>query len=213
MFALTIIFEILFTINFVLYWSIILKVQNLKIKNYYKKAFPIIWACCGVLILVPTSNIIQFIFNKNFSYFQDLWTWFLVLGVIFIIAGFKIISMVKKLYKKKTINIKGSKLVEKGIYSIIRHPLYLSWFLIFIGFSFIFDSTLTIIFLPIFIILLEIQTFLEEKFILIPIFGKKYQEYKKKTPFRLIPRPYIYIFVILAVIVVYIGFYNFVLKS
>lgn len=209
MYILTIIFEILFIVNMIIFWSITLKSKSVKLKNYYRTIFPIIWTCCAILILFPTSNIIQFIFNENFSYFQDLWTWFLVLGTILIIAGFRVVYMAKKHHKAKV--GKRKELITNGIYSIIRHPIYLSWFLIFIGFSFIFDSILTMIFLPLFIVLLEIHVILKEKFILLPSFGKFYLEYKKKTPFRLVPRPYSYIFMILAVVVVYIGFYNFVL--
>ena len=209
---LTIFFEILFLINLVLYWVIALKVKNstAQIQYYYKKIFPIIWTCCLVFIILLTSNIIQFIFRENFSFFQDFWSWFVILGIIFIFAGFKIASMAKKLFKVK---ITESRLIRKGVYSIIRHPIYLSWLLIFMGFSFIFDSYITLIFLPVFSILLEIHSILKERYILIPAFGKNYHEYKNKTPFRLLPYPYNYIFIILAVIVVYIGFFNFFLKG
>jgi len=201
---LTIFFEILFLVNLVLYWVIILKVKSstAKIQYYYEKIFPIIWTCCLVFIILLTSNIIQFISGENFSYFQDFWSWFIILGTIFIIAGFKIASMAKKLFKVRVVRVTESKLIKKGIYSVIRHPIYLSWLLIFMGFSFIFDSYITLIFLPVFSILLEIHSILEERYILIPVFGKNYHEYKNKTPFRLLPQPYKYIFMILVVIVV-----------
>ncbi|MFW9771261.1 MAG: methyltransferase family protein [Candidatus Thorarchaeota archaeon] len=213
MVILTIIFEILFIINFPLYWAITLKVKQVKIKKYYTKFFAILWTIFIIFILLLTSNIIQFIYKENLSYFQDFWAWFLILGIIFIIAGFKITSIARKLSKEKVSKPKDSKLTKYGIYKIIRHPNYLSWFLIFIGFSFIFDSFLTIVFVPIFIILLESHAILEEKYILIPFYGNEYLDYKKKTPFRLVPRPYSYVFIILAVVIVYIGFYNFILKN
>ncbi|MFX0031827.1 MAG: methyltransferase family protein [Candidatus Hodarchaeota archaeon] len=212
---LTIFFEILFLVNLILYWFIILKVKSstAKIHYYCKKIFPIVWTCCLVFIILLSSNIIQFVFKENFSYFQDLWSWFIILGTVFIIAGLKIASMAKKLFKVKAVRVNGLKLIKKGIYSVIRHPIYLSWLLIFMGFCFVFDSYITLIFLPVFSILLEIHSILEERYILIPAFGKKYHEYKNKTPFRLLPQPYNYIFMILAVIVVYIGFFNFLLKG
>ncbi|MFX0018502.1 MAG: methyltransferase family protein [Candidatus Hermodarchaeota archaeon] len=190
---------------------IFIKIKNphSKIKRLYEKVFPIFWIFSLIPILIINSSLLQFIFNENISYFQEIWIWFLILGIIIVIIGIRIASMAMKSYKG--INVKESKLIKSGIYSVIRHPVYLSWSLIFMGFSFSFDSFLAILFNPILTVLLEIHCILEEKFILIPNFGEEYLEYRKKVPFRLFSPPYNYLLIIISLIVVYIGFLNFIL--
>jgi len=211
----TIILEILFSINLILYWTIFIKIKNLsaKIKRYYKKIFPILWIFSLFPILIINSSLLQFIFNENISYFQEIWIWFLILGITFIIIGIRIASMAMKRYKVKVIDVKESKLIKTGIYSVIRHPVYLSWVLIFMGCSFAFDSFFAILFIPILTVLLEVHCILEEKYILIPNFGEEYLRYKQKVPFRLFSPPYSYLLIIISLIVIYIGLLNFVLGN
>lgn len=215
MIVLTIILEILFSFNLILYWTIFIKIESphAKLKRYYKKVFPVIWISSLIPILIINSSLLRFIFNENISYFQDIWLWFLILGIIFVIIGIRIASMAMKRYNVKVIDVKESKLIKTGIYSIIRHPVYLSWVLIFIGCSFAFDSFLAILFIPILILLLEFHCILEEKYILIPNFGEEYLEYKKKIPFRLFSPPYNYLLIIIFLIVIYIGLLNFILGN
>ncbi|MFX0179656.1 MAG: methyltransferase family protein [Candidatus Hodarchaeota archaeon] len=190
-----------------------IKNQHAKIKRYYKKAFPIIWILSLIPILIINSSLLQVIYSENISYFQEIWIWFLILGIVFIIIGIRIASMAMKIYKVNVINFKESKLIKTGIYSVIRHPIYLSWVLIFMGCSFAFDSFLAILFIPILIVLLEIHCILEEKYILLPNFGEEYREYKKKIPFRIFSPPYNYLLIIISFVVIYIGLLNFVLGN
>ncbi len=50
---------------------------------------------------------------------------------------------------------------------------------------------------------------IEEKLILIPKYGKIYENYIKKTPNRIIPTPLNLLLIIITVIIVYVGFLNF----
>ena len=59
-----------------------------------------------------------------------------------------------------------------------------------------------------FFILIELLCSLEEKYLLTSKFEKIYDQYKKKIPYRLISPPYNYIFIIMGIIVAYIGFLN-----
>ena len=215
MIVLTIILEILFSFNLILYWTIFIKIESphAKLKRYYKKVFPVIWTSSLIIILFINSSLLQFIFSENISYFREIWIWFLILGITFVIIGVRIASMAMKRYKVNVIDAKESKLIKTGIYSVIRHPVYLSWVLIFMGCSFAFDSFLAILFIPILTVLLEIHCILEEKYILIPNFGEEYLAYKKKIPFRLFSPPYSYLLIIISLIVIYIGFLNFVLGN
>ena len=79
----------------------------------------------------------------------------------------------------------------QGIYSIVRHPLYLGNFLIFLG-PFIFTGNIygIVIFILIFWVYYERIMFAEEAF-LMDQFKDKYQEWSLKTP-AIIPNPILY---------------------
>ena len=49
---------------------------------------------------------------------------------------------------------------------------------------------------------------LEENLILIPKFGKNYEDYKRKTPHRIIPTPMNLLLIIMALVIAYVGFLN-----
>jgi protein-S-isoprenylcysteine O-methyltransferase Ste14 len=210
----TISLELVFIVNLTLYWFSYLNNEKIpKFHQFYKRIFPYIWTISLVGILILNSYFLQIIFPANFSYFQDLWIWFLLLGIVFILVGFKIISMVRKLFKVKVLSENDSKLITSGPYSLVRHPIYLAWILILTGWSFILDSPLAILFIPFLITSLHIQCIYEEKHILIPKYGESYLRYAEKIPYRLFSPPYNYLAIIIAIIVLYIGFVNFILPK
>jgi len=96
-----------------------------------------------------------------------------------------------------------------GIYGILRHPMYTAQILGFIGVSFICDSLYAVLIIPIIIVCLGCEAYLEERLLLIPRFGDKYVMYKNNNPNRLFPQPYNYFLFIIGIFVVYIGFLNF----
>ncbi len=79
------------------------------------------------------------------------------------------------------------KLVKTGLYAHVRHPMYLSEPLIFIGFILLTFSLISIIPLVIYVILFRSVMNFEEKE-LEKIFGQAYLDYKKKV-LRWLPRP------------------------
>ncbi len=197
--------------NYILYWIIFLRSKDTETKfwNIYKKIYGTLWAF--PLISIPIINSGFFTgFNNQESYFKnfEIWILFLILGIIFIIAGIKLETMFKNKREyiadgKVTINIKGA-------FEIMRHPKYAFWALIFLGLAFIFDSFISLILAPFFILLLELQSFLEEKYIFIPKYGKKrMSSYKKNTPYRIFPTPYNGLLILIAIFVIYIGVLNF----
>jgi len=133
----------------------------------------------------------------------------LILGIIFVALGLKINSNANKLLKHEEHDKDMTRLITNGIYKIMRHPLYSAWIIIFIGLTFIFDSFVSLIICPFLIVLVEIESYFEEEKILIKKFGTKYEDYKLKVPSRLFPQPYNYILIILTIILIYIGFINY----
>ena len=210
----TLILEFIFIVNILLFWLILLKASEYpSLQVFYKGIFPYIWTISLVGPLILNSNFLKFLFPTNFSYLQDLWIWFLMLGIVFIIIGIKIISTVRKLFKVEVLSADESKLITSGPYAVVRHPLYLAWALIFTGWSFILDSPLVILYVPIFIIFLNLHSVFEERYILIPSYDNLYQLYCKKVPYRMFSPPYNYIAIIIGIIVIYIGLANFIFPS
>jgi protein-S-isoprenylcysteine O-methyltransferase Ste14 len=204
------ILELVFIVNILLFWwTFSRKDEYPRVQIFYKKIFPYIWTITLLSTLILNSSIFQFIFPSNCSYLQGVWLWFIMLGIVFILVGFKIISMVRKLFKLDVVSSSDSKLITTGPYSFVRHPVYLAWVLIFMGWSFILDSPLAIVFIPILILFLEIHSTYEEKHILIPKYGEAYIHYCRKVPYRMFSPPYNYAVIIIGIIVAYLGLANF----
>ena len=89
-------------------------------------------------------------------------------------------------YLSRTIEVqKGQKVVDTGLYSIVRHPMYSVTLLLFISMPLILGSLISLIiflFYP-FIIAARIKS--EEEFLEKELEG--YKEYKNKVKYRLIP--------------------------
>lgn len=89
-------------------------------------------------------------------------------------------------YLSRTITVqKGQKVIDTGLYSIVRHPMYLATILMFLAIPFVLGSVFSfIIFLTYpFIIAKRIKN--EEKVLEKELKG--YIEYKKKVKYRIIP--------------------------
>jgi len=83
--------------------------------------------------------------------------------------------------------LEKQELVTTGIYGIIRHPLYLGNILFATGWALVFKAAYALLFTPILAIGYLAVAFFEERE-LEKEFGEKYREYKKRVPWRLIPK-------------------------
>ena len=89
-------------------------------------------------------------------------------------------------FLSRTIEVKSNqKLIDKGLYGIIRHPMYLATIFLFLSMPLLLDSVISfIIFLVYpFIIIKRIKN--EEQVLEKELHG--YKEYKNKVKYRLIP--------------------------
>ncbi|MFH1528277.1 MAG: isoprenylcysteine carboxylmethyltransferase family protein [Bacteroidota bacterium] len=71
--------------------------------------------------------------------------------------------------------------VEKGIYKCLRHPQYLAYMLLVLGFSFVSQHIVIIVLSVISIFLFYLHSIDEEKF-LVHKFGSEYEQYCSKVP-------------------------------
>ena len=205
-------FILLFTFisSLIIYWVIHLKVEdkNNKLVKIFYNLYSIIWAFTLITMPILNSSFLRFYFPENLSYFKSYWILFTLLGIVFIILGINFARRANQLKKNKLINENNSKLITSGVFRIIRHPIYSAWTIIFFGIALISDSLVSLIFCPIILLILEIHASIEEKLVLIPRYGNNYDNFKEKSPSRIIPTPLNLLLVIITMIIVYVGFLN-----
>ena len=112
-----------------------------------------------------------------------------ILGFVLLLSGasLRIVSRRQLQDDFKYTVVKPKHLVTTGIYGVIRHPLYVAIFLMWLGSSFALGSAYGIIatfacVLP--ALLLRVH---HEEALLRRAFGKKYDAYSRRTP-RFVPR-------------------------
>lgn len=100
-----------------------------------------------------------------------------ILSYIFIGGGFMMLSKAwDKLYKAQKQHI----LATTGLYASIRHPQYVGFMLIMVGFILQWPTILTIIMFPLLVFMYTKLAISEEKE-MEKEFGKQYLDYKRKT--------------------------------
>jgi protein-S-isoprenylcysteine O-methyltransferase Ste14 len=94
--------------------------------------------------------------------------------------------MIQNEYLLRTIEVeKEQKLIDTGLYSIVRHPMYFSVLLIFLSIPLILGSLYGFYIFLVFPIVLIIRIKNEEKILLKELPG--YSKYKFKVKYKLIP--------------------------
>lgn len=111
-----------------------------------------------------------------------------IIGIPITIFGliFRVYPMLylKKL-KTTTAVGKVNKLIVTGPYRIMRHPQYFGGIILILGWFLIWGAIYCLYLFPLFIFLIYIQAFIEEKYILEKEFGKEYLNYKKNVTMML----------------------------
>ena len=79
-----------------------------------------------------------------------------------------------------------SRLVARGIYATIRHPIYLGSILLAFGLAFLFRSSFAILYAPVAAVLFAWLAMTEEKDLL-EAFDEAFDAYQRKTVYRLLP--------------------------
>ena len=113
--------------------------------------------------------------------------------VVFIASGIFLLAYIlyaevlrENTYLSRTVEVqKGQKVIDTGLYGIVRHPMYAATLLLFLSMPLVLGSVYAfVIFLAYpFIIVKRLKS--EEAFLEENLEG--YREYKKKVPYRLIP--------------------------
>lgn len=115
-------------------------------------------------------------------------TWAMTIGAVAFLAAYVLYAEVlrENTYLSRTIEVQeNQKVVDTGLYGIVRHPMYSVTLLLFISMPIVLGSVFA---LPIFMVypfIIAKRIKDEEEFLLQELEG--YAEYKKKVKYRLIP--------------------------
>ena len=110
-----------------------------------------------------------------------------ITSIIFII-GYGIFAEVlrENTYLSRTIKVeKDQQLIDKGLYKIVRHPMYFATILMFLSMPLILGSIFSFIVFLMYIPLIALRAVNEEKVLEKELNG--YTDYKKKVKYRIIP--------------------------
>lgn len=89
-------------------------------------------------------------------------------------------------YLFKTIKVEeGQKVVDKGLYGIVRHPMYSATIFLFLSMPLILGSLISFFIFLLYPVLMIIRTLNEEKVLINELNG--YKEYTKKVKYRIFP--------------------------
>jgi protein-S-isoprenylcysteine O-methyltransferase Ste14 len=119
---------------------------------------------------------------------SDVPMWLVLVSLTVMICGYVmfIIVMLQNRYASRIIEIQNEqKLIDTGLYSIVRHPMYLSATILYLPSSIVLGSYFALIPMLLLPFLLAFRIKNEEKVLLAGLPG--YEEYIKKIRYRMIP--------------------------
>lgn len=109
--------------------------------------------------------------NPHFGPFHLISTLFIGGGFILLSSAWKVLFEAQK----------SSTLAATGIYSRIRHPQYVAFVAIMLGFLFQWPTILTLIMFPI-LVFMYVKLARREEKESVAVFGKEYEDYMEKVP-------------------------------
>ncbi len=115
-------------------------------------------------------------------------TWLMITAAAVFLIGYAMYAEVMRenAYLSRTVEVQeGQKVVDTGLYGMVRHPMYLATLLMFVPMPLILQSLWGLCVFGWYAILIVIRIRGEEKLLSAELDG--YAEYKKKVRYRLIP--------------------------
>ena len=125
--------------------------------------------------------------DYRFSWLQ-LPTWIPFVAAVLFLGAYLLWAEVlrENAYLARTIKVEdGQKVVDTGLYSIVRHPMYAATLILFLSMPFVLGSLIAFIPFLAYPVLIGARIVNEEKFLTANLDG--YAEYKSKVKYRLIP--------------------------
>lgn len=121
-------------------------------------------------------------------HWSDVPTWLTVLSLIVMIGGYImfLVVMIQNRYASRVIEIQNNqKLIDTGLYSVVRHPMYLAASILYLASALVLGSYYALILMLLLPFLLALRMVNEEKLLIKELPG--YKEYTQKVKYRMIP--------------------------
>ena len=111
----------------------------------------------------------------------------IISSIVFIISYILYAEVLREnTYLSRTIKVEeNQKVIDTGLYSVVRHPMYIITILLFLSITLILGSVISFLIFLIYPIIIGIRIKNEEEVLEKELQG--YTEYKKKVKYRLIP--------------------------
>jgi len=111
--------------------------------------------------------------------------WLLSIAVFVLGAAIIVIGGLQFRRASTTVNPftpeKTTSLVVTGLYGFSRNPMYVGFFLLLLAVAIFLENTITLIFLPLFVLVINRFQIRQEEKILETIFGVEYRQYVKRV--------------------------------
>jgi protein-S-isoprenylcysteine O-methyltransferase Ste14 len=114
--------------------------------------------------------------------------WLVLIALVLMLSGYImfIAVMLQNRYASRVIEIQNEqKLIDTGLYKVVRHPMYLAATILYLSSSLVLGSYYALIPMALLPFLLAFRIVNEEKVLMTGLPG--YGEYRKKVKYRLIP--------------------------
>jgi protein-S-isoprenylcysteine O-methyltransferase Ste14 len=144
----------------------------------------------GVILFSGLLFIAGFIVaGLDFRYgWSNVPSWLVVLASVILLVSYALYAEVMRenAYLSRTIEVqKNQKVVDTGLYGVVRHPMYMSTIWLFLSIPMVLGSIWAVVcFLP-YIVIIAVRIVNEEKVLEAGLEG--YSDYKKRVKYRLIP--------------------------
>lgn len=108
-------------------------------------------------------------------------------AVVFVLAYILYAEVMREnTYLSRTIGVQeNQKVVDTGLYSVVRHPMYSATIMLFLAMPLVLGSVFAFIVFLVYPVLIAVRLLNEEKLLEKELDG--YKEYKEKVKYRLIP--------------------------
>ena len=125
--------------------------------------------------------------NFRFGWFKLPAIAIMIASIIFLLAYIMYAEVLREnAYLSRTVEVsENQKVVDSGLYALVRHPMYTSTIFLFLSMPLVLDSILSFIVMLIYPIIIIFRIKNEEKVLENELNG--YKEYKEKVRYKLIP--------------------------
>lgn len=119
---------------------------------------------------------------------SDIPLWVIITASVLLLASYALYAEVMRenAYLSRTVKVEdGQRVIDSGLYSIVRHPMYAVTLWLFLSIPLVLGSYYALILFAHYPIVIAVRILNEEKVLCKELSG--YEEYKKKVKYRLIP--------------------------